>query len=53
MLLSIFVPLIKHSGDPNYILVIATVDSRFFRTASFQRVCPFVPTSNIYSDDML
>lgn len=24
-----FVPLIKHSGDPNYIIVIATVDSRF------------------------
>lgn len=49
----IFDPLIIHSGDPNYILVIATVDCRFFRTVSFQRVCPFVPISNIYSDDML
>ena len=53
MLLSIFAPLIKHSGDPNYILVIATIDSRFFRTVLFQRVCPFVPMSNVYADDML
>lgn len=38
-----FGPLKKHSGDSNYILIIATIASGFFRKVSFQRVCPFFP----------